>query len=67
MKKKTGCSIMSDRWTNKKNIIFVTFWLIILKGKGRATMGHKRVTAPLTFYKHVYVQKYKLGVGKSHD
>jgi len=35
--------------------------------RGGATMGHKGATAPLTFYQHVYVQKYKLGVGKSHD
>jgi hypothetical protein len=30
-KKKTGCSIMSDGWTNKKDVVFVTFWLIFLK------------------------------------
>ena len=29
-KKKTGCSIMSNGWINKKNIKFVTFWLIVL-------------------------------------
>ena len=28
---KTGCSIMSDGWIDKKNV-FVTFWLIVLKG-----------------------------------
>ena len=31
--KKTGCSIMSDGWTNKKDIVFVTFWLIVIKGQ----------------------------------
>jgi hypothetical protein len=30
-KKKTGCSIMSDGWTDKKDVVFVTFWLIFLK------------------------------------
>ena len=31
--KKTGCSIMYDGWIDKKDVVFVTFWLIILKGQ----------------------------------
>ena len=30
MEKQIGCSIMSDGWTDKKDV-FVTFWLIVLK------------------------------------
>ena len=38
-----------------------------ITNRGGATMGHKGATAPLTFYKHAYVDKHKLKVEKSHE